>query len=90
MEDEILEFTYKTPQKKRAWVDNWVEPNLIVESTTVAASDRKLKATWSYEAAQDLRSQHSISSQHLCDILAQELAAEIDRDIIGDLRSCLD
>lgn len=48
---------------------------------------RKFKAVWSIDAAQDLRAfQNASAQQELMDILAQEIASEIDREILEDLR----
>lgn len=64
------------------------EVNLVVESEEVVAKTRKLKAVWSYEAQQDLRSQHNLDAEsELTAILAQEINLEIDREVLGDLRS---
>jgi Mn-dependent DtxR family transcriptional regulator len=47
---------------------------------------RKLKAVWSVEAQQDLRSFHNLDAeQTLADIMAKEIQAEIDNEIIKDL-----
>ncbi|MFW5871688.1 MAG: hypothetical protein ACOCUT_01140 [bacterium] len=63
------------------------EVNLVVESETVSAKTRKLKAVWSFEAQQDLRSQHNIDAEaELTQVLAKEINLEIDREIITDLR----
>ena len=63
------------------------EVNLVVESETITAKTRKLKAVWSFEAQQDLRSQHNIDAEaELTQILAKEINLEIDREIITDLR----
>lgn len=87
MEDEILEFTYKRAQKKlqveqpEVWLNVEIAP---IEAT----SNRRLKAVWSYEAAQDLRSQHNIdATQSLCDLMAKEMLEEMDREIIRDLEA---
>ena len=64
------------------------EVNLVVESETITAKTRKLKAVWSFEAQQDLRSQHNIDAEaELTQILAKEINLEIDREIITDLRN---
>lgn len=64
------------------------EVNLVIESETITAKTRKLKAVWSFEAQQDLRSQHNIDAEaELTQILAKEINLEIDREIIGDLRN---
>ena len=63
------------------------EVNLVVESETISAKTRKLKAEWSFEAQQDLRSQHNIDAEaELTQILAKEINLEIDREILMDLR----
>ena len=63
------------------------EINLNVESEEIVAKTRKLKAVWSYEAQQDLRSQFNLDTeQELTSVLAQEINLEIDREILTDLR----
>jgi hypothetical protein len=64
------------------------EINLVVESEEIVAKTRKLKAAWSYEAQQDLRSQHNLDAEaELTAVLAQEINLEIDREVLGDLRN---
>jgi len=64
------------------------EVNLVVESEEIAAKTRKLKAVWSYEAQQDLRSQQNLDAEaELTAILAQEINLEIDREVLTDLRN---
>ena len=64
------------------------EINLAIESEEIAAKTRKLKAVWSYEAQQDLRSQHNLDAEaELTAVLAQEINLEIDREVLGDLRN---
>lgn len=64
------------------------EINLVVESEEIAAKTRKLKAVWSYEAMQDLRSQHNLDAEaELTAVLAQEINLEIDREVLTDLRN---
>ena len=64
------------------------EVNLVVESEEIAAKTRKLKAMWSYEAQQDLRSQHNLDAEaELTAVLAQEINLEIDREVLTDLRN---
>jgi hypothetical protein len=68
--------------------DNPFQPEitLSIDSDSVAATTRKLKTSWSLEAAQDLKSVHGIDAeQTLSDIMADEMVAEIDREIINDL-----
>lgn len=63
------------------------EVNMAIEDEAIQAKTRKLKAVWSYEAAQDVRSQHNLDlDAEMTAILAQEVNLEIDREILGDLR----
>tara|TARA_R110000751_G_scaffold86486_4_gene172148 strand:+ start:2989 stop:4563 length:1575 start_codon:yes stop_codon:yes gene_type:complete len=62
------------------------EVTLSIDSDSVAAMTRKLKTSWSLEAAQDLKSVHNIDAEStLTDLMADEMVAEIDREIINDL-----
>lgn len=63
------------------------EINLAVENEDVQAKPRKLKAMWSFESQQDLRSQFNLDAEkELTTVLAQEINLEIDREILNDLR----
>ena len=62
------------------------EVTLSIDSDSVSATTRKLKTSWSLEAAQDLKAIHNIAAeQTLTDLMADEMVAEIDREIINDL-----
>jgi hypothetical protein len=62
------------------------EVSMSIDSDSVAAVTRKLKTSWSLEAAQDLKSVHNIDAEStLTDLMADEMVAEIDREIINDL-----
>lgn len=62
------------------------EVTLSIDSDSVSAVTRKLKTSWSLEAAQDLKSVHNIEAEStLTDLMADEMVAEIDREIINDL-----
>lgn len=63
------------------------EVDLNIDSQVIVATQRKLKTVWSREAAEDLRAWHNLDAEPLTDILAKEINAEIDREIIEDLRS---
>jgi len=64
------------------------EINMVIESEEIVAKSRKLKAVWSYEAQQDIRSQHNLDAeQELTAVLAQEVNLEIDREVLSDLRT---
>jgi hypothetical protein len=62
------------------------ELKLTVSSVTVQVTSRKMKAHWTPELAQDLAAYHSVDAEaELTALLSEELAAEIDREIIRDL-----
>lgn len=62
------------------------EVTMSIDSDSMSAVTRKLKTSWSLEAAQDLKSVHNIDAeQTLTDLMADEMVAEIDREIINDL-----
>lgn len=62
------------------------EVTLSIDSDSVSAITRKLKTSWSLEAAQDLKAVHNIDAEGtLMDVMADEMVAEIDREIINDL-----
>lgn len=64
------------------------EVNLVIENEEIAVKTRKMKAAWSYEVQQDLRSQHNLDAEaELTAVLAQEINLEIDREVLTDLRN---
>jgi hypothetical protein len=64
------------------------EINLQLQSTSVTAERRALQASWSVEAANDLRAIHNLDVEaELTAVLADEIRFEIDREIITDLDS---
>ena len=63
------------------------EVGFKLESVVVAVEERKLRATWSPELAQDVSAFHNIDAEaELTAILSEQIAAEIDREILRDLR----
>jgi hypothetical protein len=63
------------------------EVTFDIESVTVSVTDRKLRATWSPEMAQDVSAFHNIDAEaELTALLSEQIAAEIDREILRDLR----
>jgi hypothetical protein len=55
---------------------------------TVEAKTRKLSARWTFEAAQDMQAQHGIDVEaEIMAALAQEITAEIDREILASLKT---
>ena len=62
------------------------EIDIKIESIPVTAQTRKLRARWSPELAQDLNAYHSMDAEvELTQILSEQIALEIDREILGDL-----
>ena len=62
------------------------EIDIKIESITITAESRKLKAKWSPELAQDLNAYHSMDAEvELTSILSQQIALEIDREVLVDL-----
>jgi len=62
------------------------EINLSIETTAVTAQPRKLKARWTPELAQDLNAYHDLDAEvELTTILGEEIAQEIDNEILLDL-----
>lgn len=60
--------------------------NLDVTKSPVEANSRKLKATWSAEAAEDLKAFQGIDAEtEIVSAIAREIALEIDRDVIQQL-----
>ena len=64
------------------------EIDIKVESVAVVAQSRKLRARWTPELAQDLNAYHNIDAEvELTQILSEQIALEIDNEILGDLIS---
>ena len=63
------------------------EVSFKLDSVTVSVTERKLRATWSPELAQDVSAFHNIDAEaELTALLSEQIAAEIDREILRDLR----
>jgi hypothetical protein len=62
------------------------EIDIKIEAIAVTASTRKLRARWSPELAQDLNAYHAMDAEvELTQILSEQIALEIDREILSDL-----
>ena len=62
------------------------EIDIKVDSVAVTAITKKLKAKWTPELGQDLNAYHNLDAEvELTSILSEQIALEIDREIIGDL-----
>lgn len=63
------------------------EVSFKLDSVTVSVEERKLRATWSPELSQDVSAFHNIDAEtELTAILSEQIAGEIDREILRDLR----
>ena len=75
--------------------DNWglegnqaeiPEIDIKVDSVSVTAMTKKLKAKWTPELGQDLNAYHNLDAEvELTSILSEQIALEIDREILEDL-----
>ena len=64
------------------------EVSFELDEVVVAVTERKLRATWSPELAQDVSAFHNIDAEaELTALLSEQVAAEIDREILRDLRT---
>tara|TARA_R110002153_G_scaffold2357_12_gene11631 strand:- start:5850 stop:7652 length:1803 start_codon:yes stop_codon:yes gene_type:complete len=62
------------------------EINLKVDSISVTANTKKLKAKWTPELGQDLNAYHNLDAEvELTSLLSEQIALEIDREILEDL-----
>ena len=62
------------------------EIDIKVDSVSVTAQTKKLKAKWTPELGQDLNAYHNMDAEvELTSILSEQVALEIDREILEDL-----
>jgi hypothetical protein len=65
---------------------NIPEIDIKVDSIAVTAQTKKLKAKWTPELGQDLNAYHNLDAEvELTGILSEQIALEIDREILADL-----
>jgi hypothetical protein len=63
------------------------EVTFNLDEVTVAVTTRKLRAQWTPELAQDVSAFHNIDAEaELTALLSEQAAAEIDREILRDIR----
>jgi hypothetical protein len=73
--------------KNLEFEDKIGEVSFDLQSVTVSVTERKLRAQWSPEMAQDVAAFHNIDAEaELTALLSEQVAAEIDREILRDLR----
>ena len=62
------------------------EIDIKVDSVAITAVTKKLKAKWTPELGQDLNAYHNLDAEvELTSILSEQIALEIDREILEDL-----
>jgi len=62
------------------------EIDIKVDSVAITAVTKKLKAKWTPELGQDLNAYHNLDAEvELTGILSEQIALEIDREIVNDL-----
>jgi len=62
------------------------EIDIKVDSIAITAMTKKLKAKWTPELGQDLNAYHNLDAEvELTSILSEQIALEIDREILQDL-----
>lgn len=67
------------------------EVSMTLEKAQVEAGTRKLKSRWSIEVSQDLKAMHGLNiEEEMMDILAYEITAEIDRELIFKIKQAAD
>jgi hypothetical protein len=84
--NQAFKCTYRV-YKNLEFEDEIGEVSFDLESVTVSVTERKLRAQWSPELAQDVAAFHNIDAEaELTALLSEQVAAEIDREILRDLR----
>jgi hypothetical protein len=65
---------------------NIPEIDIKVDSVSVTAKSRKLKAKWTPELGQDLNAYHNLDAEvELTSILSEQIGLEIDQEMLGEL-----
>ena len=81
-----LELATDTAAEAGSLIDVIPEIDIKVDSIAVTAVTKKLKAKWSPELGQDLNAYHNLDAEvELTSILSEQIALEIDREIVADL-----
>ncbi|MFW6273099.1 MAG: hypothetical protein ACOC2U_04910 [bacterium] len=81
-----FEVTYKTYDDLEE-DSRMAEVTFQLDQVTVSVETRKMRAMWTPELAQDVSAFHNIDAEaELTALLSEQMAAEIDREILRDLR----
>jgi hypothetical protein len=84
--DEVFTAVFRRYEQLE-FEDRIGEVSFELDSVTVSVTERKLRAQWSPELAQDVAAFHNIDAEaELTALLSEQVAAEIDREILRDLR----
>lgn len=73
---------------KQEGTENIPDMSISISQYPITVKSRKLKATWTNEAEQDLKAYHGLNADaELTALVSNEMIAEIDREIVG---RCMD
>jgi hypothetical protein len=73
---------------KQEGTENIPDMSISISQYPITVKSRKLKATWTNEAEQDLKAYHGLNADaELTALVSNEMIAEIDREIV---RTCMD
>ncbi len=65
----------------------WNQLGLRIDQQAIEALTRKLAASFSLEAAQDIKAMHGIDIEHeMVNVLQYEITAELDRELLSSLK----
>ena len=68
--------------------DGWPQLKLKIDQKAIEAVTRKLAASFSLEAAQDIKAMHGIEvEREMVNILQYEITAELDREILANVKN---
>lgn len=68
--------------------DEWPQLKLRIDQTSVTAATRKLAASFSLEAAQDIRAMHGVDiEREMVNVLQYEITAELDRELLMRMKT---
>lgn len=82
---ETLESTVPTS------TGNWARGKMTLEQVMVKAETRKMKTSYSLEAAQDLKAMHGVDLEaNMIEALQYEIAQEIDRELMDRINTLAD
>jgi len=66
--------------------DEMAQVSFTITSVTVEVQERKMRVTWSPELAQDVKNFQNIDAEtELTTLMSEQVAAEIDREVLRDL-----